>query len=185
MQNNLFKFLSFKNISENWHFIGLLQITAGIMGYFFGFFNDVDIWEYLWICPLVAIITGILLLFKNRFGISSAIVWIICAPLLSFFYDIKRVFDLWHIHHLISIIVLILILFNLKKIWNPKGFAFGLTSYYAYLMISSYLTSGKINLFYEWFGYGKIILFMGIFFAISSVIIIFWDKSENNKIIKQ
>jgi len=185
MQNIFFKFLSLKKISENWHFIGLLQIATGIISYVYGFIKEIDSLDFFWICPLVAIITGILLLFKNRFGISSAIVWIICAPLLAFLSDPVKSFEIWHIHHFISIIVLILILFNLKKIWNPKGFAFGLTSYYAYLMISSYLTLGKINLFYEWFGFGKIILFMGIFFAISSVIIIFWDKSENNKIVKQ
>ena len=179
MQNDFLKILSFKNISENWYLIGLLQITAGIMGYFFGFLNDVEIWEYLWICPLVAIITGFFVFFKNRFGMSAGIVWIICAPLLSFFNDIERAFELWHIHHLISIIVLILILFNIKKIWNPKGFAFGLTSYYAYMMITSYISSGEINLFYEWYGYGDKFLYLGIFFAVSSIIIILATTSQH------
>jgi len=182
MQNNFFKFLSFKKISENWHFIGLLQITAGIISYIYGSIKEIDSWDFFWICPLVAIITGILLLFKNRFGISAAIVWIICAPLLAFLSDPLRAFQLWHIHHFISVIVLFMILFNIKKIWNPKGFAFGLTSYYSYIMITSYISSGRINLFYEWFGYGKIILYMGIFFAVSSVIIIFWDKSDKNRL---
>jgi hypothetical protein len=170
-----------KNISENWHFIGLLQIVAGIVSYIYGFIKEIDSWNFFWICPLVAIITGTLLLFKNHFGISAAIVWIICAPLLAFLANPIKAFEIWHIHHFISVIVLLLILFNLKKIWNPKGFVFGLTSYYAYIMITSYMSQGKVNFFYGWYGHGEKILYLGIFFAVSSIVIIFWDKSDKNK----
>jgi len=178
MKNSFFSFFSAKNLSKNWHFIGLLQIVAGITGYIFGFLNNVQLWDYLWVCPVVAIITGFFVFFKNRFGMSSAIVWIICAPLLAVLNDVTKTFQVWHIHHLLSVIILLIILYNFKKTWNPKGFLFGLTSYYSYIMITSYISSGKINLFYEWFGYGKKILYTGIFFAFSSIVIFFWDKLD-------
>jgi len=167
-----------KNLAKNWHFIGLLQITAGIISYIYGFIKEIDLWHFFWVCPMVAVITGILLLLKNRFGISAGIVWIICAPLLAFLANPIKAFELWHIHHFISVVVLILILFHLQKIWNPKGFAFGLTSYYSYIMITSYMSSAKINFFYGWYGHGEKILYLGIFFAASSILIFFWDKLD-------
>lgn len=170
-----------KNLAKNWNFIGLLQIAVGITGYIFGFLNNVQLWDYLWVCPVVAIITGFFVLFKNRFGMSAGIVWIICAPLLAVFYDIKKALQFWHIHHILSVIVLLIILYYLKETWNLKGFLFGLTSFYAYMGITSYLSSGEINMACDWFGCGKIILYLGIFFAVLSVIIFLWDRLERNK----
>lgn len=176
MQTN---FLSFKKISENWHFIGLLQIVAGITGYIFGFLNNVQLWDYLWVCPVVAIITGFFVFFKNRFGMSSAIVWIVCAPLLAFLNDVLETLEFWHIHHLVSIFVLLLILYHIKDCWNPKGFLFGMTSFYAYMGITSYISGGKINMACQWFNNCEAILYISIFFAVLSFAVLLWELLKN------
>jgi len=175
----------FKKIEYNWHLIGLPAIIVGFLCYFFDAINHVDFWNFFWICPLVSIIAGFAVLFNSRFYMSSAIVWVLCGPFLAvIFSELKDNFQLWHFHHFFSIVVLIAILFHIKKVWCSEGFVFGLTSYYAYMMITSYLSNGEINFICRYFGKNNIILYLGILFVIFSIAmqITFW---YNQKMIKK
>ena len=71
--------------------------------------------------------------------------------------------------------VLVFILYHIKECWNHRGFLFGMASFYAYMGITSYASSGKINLACDWFGCGKIILYLGIFFTILSFALLVWE----------
>jgi len=165
-----------KNNKYDWKLIGAGSIIVGLICYVFDIIHKVDLWQFLWICPVVAIFTGIALLKNNKFIISASIVWILLGPLIALIFSPSMNWELWHFHHIFSVFVLFFILFNLKKVWNPKGFAFGLTSFYSYAMITSYLSKGKINIICAFLGANLIILYLGIFFLILSLILIAWDK---------
>jgi hypothetical protein len=168
----------------DWHLVGWIPIVFGIISYFFGLSNHVPLCSFLWVCPLAAILSGIAVLLRNNFFISASIMWIIGGPLVVLLASPKQVLQLWHVHHLVSVIMLVIILYNFKKIWNPKGFAFGLTIFYAYIGITSYFSNGMINFACEWWGVNKIILGLAVFFAVLSVALLVWDFVENKYVLK-
>ena len=167
-------FWSFKK-NVNWYLIGIFPIFFGILCYISDVVRRVNFWDYLWICPVIAIASGLILLSRNRFLISATIAWLALGPLLAFlFYPIENS-RLWQFYHPASVIVLFAILLNIKKIFEPKGFVFGLTSFYTYILITSYLSGGKINMLGEWRELNGFTLYFGIFFAAMSAVVLLWQ----------
>lgn len=178
-------FTAFKKISYNWRLIGLLPIVFGTVYYVFNIINHVGLWYFFWVCPAVAIATGFFVLLKNRFGMSAAIVWISSGPLLPVLFETRKSLQPWQLYHFFSVIALFTILYHLKETWNAKGFLFGVASFYSYILLTSYLSKGEINLLGQWWAPDKTMLYLGIFFAILSVGIFLWNnlerKSKENK----
>jgi len=75
-----------KEISPNWHWVGLLPLAFGILSYVITITHFADPWKLqwtswgllLWVCPLTAVAGGaVLLLFpRNRFVLSALVAWI-------------------------------------------------------------------------------------------------------------
>ena len=168
----------FKSITYDWHLIGLFSILFGIICYLYKIASGFQFWEFFWVCPMTAIISGIFILLRNRFGMSASIVWISIGPLLAVIFEPSLCFQLWYSHHLVSLIALIFILCHLKEIWDAKGFLFGLTSFYTYVLITSGLSRGKINILTWQFVSYKVSFYLGIFFLILSIAIVLWHFLE-------
>jgi hypothetical protein len=166
----------------DWHLIGILPIVFAIIYYVFNIKHHVDPWYFLWVCPVAAIITGVFVILRNRFGMSMTIVWIICGPLVAVSFASLKSLQSWQLYHIFSVIVLLVILYKFKETWNPKGFLFGTTTFYAYVMITSYLSGGRINLIGEWFGISKILLLVGILLIVLSVAVLLWNNFEKKNI---
>jgi hypothetical protein len=174
----------FKSTIFDWHLIGFFTIVFSVICYLYKFFRSFSFWEFLWVCPVVAIIAGIFILLRNRFGISASIVWISIGPLLAVLFNPTLCYQLWYSHHLLSLIALVLILWHIKEVWDAKGFLFGLTSFYTYILITSGLSRGKINVLTWQFVSYKMSFLLGIFFLILSLGILLWHFSEKYKKIK-
>lgn len=170
-----------KKINYNWHLFGLIPFLFGMLDYVFDIVYHVGPWEFLWACPVAAILSGLIIISKSRFGISASIVWLAIGPLSYVLFYPDFSFRLWHIHHVVSVLTLFVILYNLKKIFNLKGFLFGLTSFCSYMIITSYLSAGKINMLANWWEIDGRTLFLGVFFAIISVAIFMWHYFEKNR----
>lgn len=181
---NLYSAISKKKI-YNWRFIGLLPIVFGIVYYIFNIINRVEPWFFLWVCPASAIMAGFFILFNNRFGMSAAIVWISNGPLLAVLFETKKSLQFWQLYHFFSVIALLAILFHLKETWDARGFLFGSASFYSYILFTSYLSKGKINLLGEWWVPDKTMLYLGIFFAGVAATIFLWSilgREEKSKL---
>lgn len=170
-------FSLFKKSFYDWHLIGLLPIVFGILCYFLNVINHMGWWNYFWVCPVTAIITGFAVLLRNRFIMSSSVVWVSSGPLPAVIFYTQRSFELWQLYHIFSVITMLAILYHFREIWNLKGLIFGLTIFYSYIFTTSYLSGGRINMIGQLFKLGDKALYLGIFFAILSVAIILWDKS--------
>ncbi len=173
-----------KEISPRWHWVGLLPLIFGVLSYIITITRFADPWKFqwtswgllLWVCPLTAVLGGaILLLFPyNRFAISAVVAWIANGPLLPALTENNL--SLQQFHHLVSAAVLLVILYHLREIWNIKGALFGLTSYYASVIITVNLSGGVVNLLRPFRESGLPPIWLGIIFAILAVAIFLWHK---------
>ena len=173
-----------KEISPNWHWVGLLPLVFGILSYVITITRFADPWKLqwtswgllLWVCPLTAVAGGaVLLLFpRNRFVLSALVAWISNGPLLPALSENN--FSLQQFHHLVSAAVLLVILYHLREIWSPKGILFGLVSYYAFVIITVNLSGGVVNLLQPFKESGLPPMWLGIIFAVLSVITFLWHK---------
>lgn len=177
-----------KEINPSWHWFGLLPLVFGILSYIITIAHLADPWKLqwtslgllLWVCPLTAVVGGIVLLLfpRNRFVLSALVAWISNGPLLPALSENNL--SLQQFHHLVSAAVLLVILYYLREIWNPKGILFGLASYYAFVIITVNLSGGIVNLLQPFKESGLPPMWLGIIFAILSVIILLWRKPDIN-----
>ena len=173
-----------KEISPNWHWVGLLPLVFGILNYVITITRFADPWKLqwtswgllLWVCPLTAVVGGIVLLFfpRNRFVLSALVAWISNGPLLPALSENNL--SLQQFHHLVSAAVLLVILYHLREIWSPKGILFGLASYYAFVIITVNLSEGMVNLLQPFKESGLPPMWLGIIFTVLSVITLLWYK---------
>lgn len=176
---------SVKKVNLDWHWVGLLPLTFGILSYIIAIARFADPWKLqwmswgllLWACPLTAVATGVVLLFlpRNRFAISALAAWIFNGPLLPALFDTRQMLQLQQFHHFVSAAVLLVILYHWKEIWNTKGFLFGVASFYAFVIITFNLSGGVVNLL-EPFKKIEPPMWMGVISAILSVVIFLWYK---------
>lgn len=170
-----------EKIIFDWHIVGFLPIIFGIVYYIFNFINSVELWFFLWVCPATAIMAGFFILFKSRFGMSAAIVWISSGPLLAVLFETKKSLQLWQLYHFFLVIALIAILYHLKETWDAKGFLFGSASFYSYILLTSYLSKGRINFVGEWWPVNETMLYLGMIFAATAAAIFLWKVLSRNK----
>jgi hypothetical protein len=178
----------FKKIVHSWHLAGFLPLAFGLVCYAFYISEHSNFWRFLWLCPLIAVVGGIAVLLRSHFGMSAAIVWISMGPLLAVLFELDKCFKFWQLHHIFSVVILFLILYKLKDIWDKKGFLFGVTSFYSYIIITSKLSNGEVNLLIQVVKINNFIFGLGILFFILSALIILWhyyDKKINKKINKK
>jgi len=162
-----------KKINKHWNLFGWVLLFAVLLRYLTTFNTAKDnIWDALWVCPITAISAGIALLFKDKFFISATTVWIIVGPLSTVLVSPEICFSLIGFHHFVSVFALILVFFHWKEIWNPKGLIFGITSFYAYMIITSNLSGGEVNLLND------APFWLGIFLSIISFLIFCWSKGN-------
>jgi len=179
-----------KEISPNWHWVGLLSLVFGILSYVITISHLADPWKLqwaslgllLWACPLTAVVGGmVLLLFpRNRFVLSALVAWISNGPLLPALSENNL--SLQQFHHLVSAAVLLVILYHIREIWNPKGILFGLASFYAFVIITVNLSGGAVNLLQPFKESGLPPMWLGIIFAVLSATI-FLRKQYNKSAI--
>src|SRR5579863_7055759 len=86
-------------------------------------------------CPLVAVLSGIILLSRSRFFISAAIFWLAEGPLVAILFVPGSTLQLWHVHHIASFIALVVILLHCEEIFDVEGFVFGMISFASYMLI--------------------------------------------------
>jgi|SRR3989344_27804 len=175
-----------KEISPNWHWVGLLSLVFGILSYTITIIRFADQWKLqwaswgllLWVCPLTAVAGGmVLLLFpRNRFVVSAVVAWISNGPLLPALSENNL--SLQQFHHLVSAAVLLVILYHIREIWDMKGILFGLASYYAFVIITVYLSGNTVNLLRPWRESGLPPLWLGVIFVILAVAIFLWHKPD-------
>lgn len=127
-------------------------------------------WDAFWVCHIVSILAGIIILSRDKFFISGIFVWIILGPLLVVFLNIDGALSLNGFHHITTALALPAILFCHKETWSPDGFVFGVVSFYAYMATTANLSGGEINLL------NGIPLWAGLFLAIVSALMIFQNK---------
>ena len=173
-----------KEISQSWHWVGLLPLVFGILSYIIAIAHFADpwklqwasLWLLLWVCPLTAVTGGaVLLLFpRNRFVLSALVAWIFNGPLLPALSENNL--SLQQFHHLVSAVILLVILYHLREIWSPKGILFGLASFYAFVIITVNLSGRIVNLWQPFKESGLPPMWLGIIFAIFSAIILLWHK---------
>jgi hypothetical protein len=173
-----------KEISPGWHWVGLLPLTFGLLSYIITITRFADPWKLqwtswgflLWVCPMTAVIAGMILLAlpRNRFAISAVAVWIFNGPLLPALFENNL--QLQQFHHFVSAAVLLLILYHLREIWNIKGALFGLASFYGFAIITVNLSGGIVNLFKPWQESVPPPLWAGVIFVILAVVIFLWYK---------
>jgi hypothetical protein len=172
-----------KEVSSSWHLIGLLPLAFGILSYFITIAHLADPWKFqwtslgllLWVCPFTAVVGGtVLLLFpRNRFILSALVAWILNGPLMPALTENNL--SLQQFHHLVSAVVLLVILYHIREIWNIKGALFGLVSCYAFTIITVNLSEGVVNLLRPW-QEGVPSLWTGVIFAVLAVVIFLWHK---------
>jgi len=141
--------LIFKWLNKNWYFIaGLLLLFFGFLRHFviYAKIKDITDWDYFWVCPVAAILAGIAFLLRDKFLITAACVWIVVGPLSVVLVETEKCFSAIGFHHIVSVIVLVLAIFHWKEIWSPSGMVFGAISFHAYMIITSSLSNGAINL---------------------------------------
>ena len=175
-----------KEISPNWHWVGLLSLVFGILSYTITIIRFADQWKLqwaswgllLWVCPLTAVAGGmVLLLFpRNRFVVSAVVAWISNGPLLPALSENNL--SLQQFHHLVSAAVLLVILYHIREIWDMKGILFGLASYYAFVIITVYLSGNTVNLLRPWRESGLPPLWLGVIFVILAVAIFLLHKPD-------
>ncbi|MFH1036620.1 MAG: hypothetical protein V1756_00935 [Patescibacteria group bacterium] len=173
-----------KEISPNWHWVGLLPLMFGLLSYIIAITHFVNPWKFqwaswgllLWVCPLTAVLTGIVFLSssRNRFVISAIAAWIFNGPLLPALSENNL--SLQQFHHLVSAAVLLVILYHLREIWSPKGILFGLAGFYAFVIITVNLSEGVVNLLQPFKESGPPPMWLGIIFAILSIATFLWYK---------
>ncbi|MFH1353839.1 MAG: hypothetical protein ABIH36_00990 [bacterium] len=173
-----------KEIDPCWHWVGLLPLMFGVLSYIITITHFADPSKFqwiswgllLWVCPLTAVAGGaVLLLFpRNRFATSAVIAWIFNGPLLPALSENN--FSLQQFHHLVSAAVLLVILYHLREIWSSKGILFGLTSYYAFVIITVNLSEGMVNLLAPFRESGLPPMWLGIIFALLATAIFIWHK---------
>ena len=173
-----------KEISPGWHWAGLSSLTFGILSYIITITRFADPWKLqwtswgllMWVCPFTAVVGGtvLLLLPRNRFAVSVVAAWIFNGPLLPALSENNL--QLQQFHHLVSAAVLLVILYHIREIWSPKGILFGLTSFYAFVIITVNLSGGMVNLFRPFKESGPPSMWLGIIFAILSVVIFLWHR---------
>lgn len=179
-----------REISPGWHWIGLLPLAFGILSYIITITHFVDPWKLqwtswgllLWVCPLTAVVGGIVLLLfpRNRFVISAVVAWISNGPLLPALSENNL--SLQQFHHLVSAVVLLVILYHLREIWSLKGILFGLASFYAFVIVTVNLSGGEVNLLAPFKESGLPPMWLGIIFAILSVVIFLWHKLSSKRV---
>jgi hypothetical protein len=172
LSNNIFLLL--KKTDTNWYHIGFVSFIFGLVCYFFDISLHVSPWALLWVCPVTAILGGFIVISRNRFLISASVAWFAMAPLAVFLFRPDFIFQLWHFHHVASVIVLLVILYHIKEVFEPKGLMFGFTSFSAYVMITAFISRGKINIIDPWWVPHAHILWIGVIFAVLSIIIYYW-----------
>lgn len=167
-----------KKVNLNWYLIGLLPLVFGILSYIIAIARSVPPWNLLWVCPVTAVATGIVLLFlpRNRFAISAILAWIFIGPLMPALFETIDMLQLNQFHHFMSVLALFVILYHWKEIWSTKGFLFGLASFGAFVIITLNLSGGVVNLLDPFKKSGLPPMWIGIIFAILSIIIFLWYK---------
>ena len=135
-------------LKPNWHLVGLLPLAFGILSYIIAITRSVSLWGFLWACPVTAVATGVVLLFlpRNRFTISTAAAWILNGPFLVAIAETISCLQLDQFHHIMSAVVFFVILYHWREIWSTKGFLFGVTSFYAFTIITVNLSGSMVNL---------------------------------------
>lgn len=139
-----------KEVSSGWYWVGLLPLAFGILSYIIVIKRSVPLWGLLWVCPMTAIIAGVVLLAlpRNRFAVSALVAWIFNGPLPPAL--LENNLQLHQFHHLVSAAILLVILCHLREIWNLKGALFGLASFYGFAIITVNLSGGMVNLLKPW-----------------------------------
>ncbi len=166
-------------LKPDWYLIGLLPLALGIISYVISIANSVPLWGFLWVCPVTAILIGIILPSRNRFAISALVAWIFFGPLMPALFDTINMLQLNQFHHFASAAVLLVILYHWREIWNTKGFLFGVTSFGAFVIITVNLSGGLVNLLEP----SKVLtppIWIGVFSAVLSVAILLWHKPEKS-----
>jgi len=158
---------------NNWRLIGIVLLLSGLLRYLVAFYSPGEntFWNMFWVCPLAAVLAGMAILLKDKFLISGSFIWMVTGPLSVVLFETDKSFSLLGFHHLVSVIALILILFHWKEIYNPEGIIFGVISFYAYMMITSSLSNGAVNLF------DSVPIQFGLFLALVSILIFWWNRS--------
>jgi hypothetical protein len=164
-----------KEVSSGWYWVGLLPLAFGILSYIIVIKRSVPLWGLLWVCPMTAIIAGVVLLTlpRNRFAVSALVAWIFNGPLPPALTENNL--QLHQFHHVVSAAVLLVILYHLREIWNIKGALFGLASFYGFAIITVNLSGGIVNLLKPWQG-SVPPLWAGVIFAVLAVVIFLWYK---------
>jgi len=170
---------------RDWYLVGILPLAFGILSYIIVISRSVPLWGLFWVCPITALMTGLVLLFlpHNRFAVSTVIAWIFNGPLLPALHDTSEMLQLEQLHHFASAFVLLVILAHWREVWNAKGLLFGIASYYAFTIITFNLSMGVTN-FLKTFEAFSPPLEAGIVFAIAAVIIFLWYWFRRKKVVK-
>ncbi len=167
-----------KKLNLNWYLVGLLPLAFGILSYIIAIARSVPLWDLLWVCPLTAVASGIVLLLlpRNRFAISALAAWIFSGPLNPALFETIDMLQLHQFHHFMSALALLVILYHWREIWSTKGFFFGLASFYAFVIITLNLSGGVVNLLEPFKNTGLPPMWMGMISALLAVIIFLWHK---------
>ena len=167
-----------RDLKPDWYLVGLLPLAFGILSYIIAISRSVPIWGLLWVCPVTAVATGVILPSRNRFAISAVAAWILNGPFPVAVAETASCFQLDQFHHIVSAAVLFIILYHWRDIWNTKGILFGVASFYAFTVITVNLSGGVVNLLRPMEVFGPPPLWVGMLFAMLSVIIFLWHKLE-------
>ncbi len=160
---------------QDWYLVGLVPLALGIVSYIIAISRSVPLWGLMWVCPLTALMTGLVLLFlpRNRFAVSALAAWIFNGPLMPAIFETREMLQLEQVHHFASAFVLLVILAHWREVWNTKGILFGIASYYAFTIITFNLSGGVANLLTP-FKTLNPSLEAGIVFAVAAVVIFLW-----------
>jgi len=167
---------------HKWHLIGLIPLAFGILSYIIIISRSVPLWGLMWVCPITALMTGLVLLFlpRNRFAVSALAAWIFNGPLLPALFDTSEMLQIEQLHHFASAFVLLVILAHWREIWSTKGLLFGIAGYYAFTIITFNLSGGVANFLKTWEAYTPP-LEAGIVFAIAAIVIFLWHIGFRKK----
>jgi len=167
---------------RDWHLVGLLPLALGIVSYIIAISRSVPLWGLMWVCPITALMTGLVLLFlpRNRFAVSALAAWIFNGPLMPALAETSEMLKLEQLHHFASAFVLLVILAHWREIWSTRGILFGIASYYAFTIITFNFSGGMANFLKPFKAYQPP-LEAGIVFAIAAVIIFLWYRGLRRK----